>query len=334
MKTHNPQLKPLSLSFERITLISLLSLFVSSLFSQSYINTKWKQYSANPATYDNAASAVTSNGDIVTTANNLIGAATQIYLNRIQSNGTMAWQQNCTGSPSNNNYGSDIKADASGNIYTCGAYHNGTNYNYRIAKYLANGSLSWQQFYNGPGNNDDIPSAIELDNSGNIYVTGSSYGLNTMPDFATLKFSNSGNQIWISRYNFANLPDGASDICVDGSGNVFVTGSSATSFFNADVAIVKYNGNTGAQLNVYRHSYAGNGLDGAAEMCIDNSNNILITGSFDNGTKKFGTLKLSNSLAQTWFNTVTGAQTSEGNGIHSDNSGAVVSVGYRNNGAG
>ena len=330
MKT-TPSLKTSCLIWKKGTLFFLFTLFVNFLFSQTYVNTKWKQYSANPSTYDNVASALMTNGDIVTTANNLIGTATQIYINRIQNNGTMAWQQNCTGSPINNNYGSDIKTDASGNVYTCGAYHSGTNYDYRIAKYLANGNLAWQQFYNGPGNNDDIPSAIELDNAGNIYVTGSSYGLNTMTDYATLKFSNSGSQIWVSRYNFANLPDGASDILIDGSGNIFVTGSSASSFFNTDVTTVKYNSNTGAQLNVYRHNYAGNGLDGASEMSVDNSNNIIVTGTFQNGAKKFGTLKLSNSLTQLWFNTVTGTLDSEGYGIHSDNSGNVVSVGYRNN---
>lgn len=316
-------------------IITIFVSFVASVLpAQTYINVKWKQQVANPSVYDQVASALTPNGDIVTTANNLIGSATQIYLNCRQNNGSLLWQQNTTGSFSNNNYGSDIKTDASGNVYTCGAYHNGSNYNYRIAKYDSNGSLLWQQYYNGPGNNDDIPSAIELDNAGNVFVTGSSYGMNTLPDYATIKYTNNGIQTWVSRYNFANLPDVATDLKVDGTGNIIVTGSSASSFFNSDVTTVKYNGNTGSQMNVYRHSFPGNGMDLAAEIAVDNSNNVIVTGSFESGNKKFGTLKLSNSLAQLWFNLISGNQTSEGYGVDTDNSGNIFSVGFKNNGMG
>ncbi|MEZ4688824.1 MAG: SBBP repeat-containing protein [Ignavibacteria bacterium] len=69
---------------------------------------------------------------------------------------------------------SGMAVDASGNIYVTGT-SNGINYqDYLTIKYNNSGATQWIQRYNGPGNNDDVPEAIALDGSGNVYVTGGS----------------------------------------------------------------------------------------------------------------------------------------------------------------
>ena len=42
--------------------------------------------------------------------------------------------------------------------------------------------------YNGPGNDYDAAHALAIDNAGNVYVTGGSYGIGTSTDYATIKY--------------------------------------------------------------------------------------------------------------------------------------------------
>jgi len=95
---------------------------------------------------------------------------------------------------------------------------------------LAQVSEEWVKRYNGPANGYDYASAIAVDSSGNVYVTGNSYGSGTDSDYATIKYNSAGEEMWpsgVRRYNgLANRYDGASAIAVDSSGNVYVTGLS------------------------------------------------------------------------------------------------------------
>ena len=46
----------------------------------------------------------------------------------------------------------------------------------------------WTNWYNGPANRDDSAGALALDASGNLYVTGGSYGSGSYSDYATIKY--------------------------------------------------------------------------------------------------------------------------------------------------
>lgn len=62
-------------------------------------------------------------------------------------------------------------------------------------------TLDWAACYNGPANDYDAAQAICFDDSGYVYVTGSSRGgaLGTS-DFATIKYDPFGNEVWVRRY--------------------------------------------------------------------------------------------------------------------------------------
>ncbi len=133
--------------------------------------------------------------------------------------------------------------DGSGNVYVTGWSHgSGTNTDYATIKYSATGVQQWVARYNGPGNNGDDAASLAVDSSGNVYVTGGSIGSGTSIDYATIKYSTTGGQQWVIRYNGPeNGIDRAASIALDDSGNVYVTGSSADNLANyGDYATIKY----------------------------------------------------------------------------------------------
>jgi len=111
----------------------------------------------------------------------------------------------------------------------------------------ADGTPLWVNRYNGPGNYADEATAIAVDGSGDVFVTGYSDGgpsSGSLYDYATIKYSNAGVPLWINRYNGPGSgEDYAQSIAVDASGTVFVTGYSASTNtfpFNYDYATIAY----------------------------------------------------------------------------------------------
>jgi hypothetical protein len=73
-------------------------------------------------------------------------------------------------------------------VYVTGySIGSGSSYDYATIKYLANGDTAWVRRYNGPGNNEDRPTALAVDDSGNVYVTGYTWS-GTSNDYATVKY--------------------------------------------------------------------------------------------------------------------------------------------------
>ena len=140
---------------------------------------------------------------------------------------------------------------------------------------------AWVRTYNGPGNSVDKPSAMVVDGSGNVYVTGESFGGTTSADYTTIKYDPSGNELWVRRYNGpGNGDDRAFVIALDHSNNVYVTGSSYGNDTWDDYATIKYDPQ-GNELWVKRYNGPGNDFDKAIAIAIDGYNNVYVAGTSD-----------------------------------------------------
>jgi hypothetical protein len=162
----------------------------------------------------------------------------------------------------------------------------------------------WTNRYVGPGNGDHKPFSIAADSSGNVFVTGSSAALNSLPDYATIKYSSVGEPLWTNRYNGpGNTSDQPSAVAVGGNGNVFVAGRSEDINGRTDYATLAYS-NTGTPLWTNRFNGVANQSDSAVAVAVDNFNNVIVTGSsFGTNTHfDFATIKYSNAGAPLWTN--------------------------------
>jgi len=196
---------------------------------------------------------------------------------------------------------------------------------------------AWVRRYNGPGNGADWASAIAVDASGSVYVTGKSIGSGTSEDYAAIKYYSNGDIAWVRRYNGpGNSSDNANALAIDGSGNVYVTGKSIGSGTSEDYATIKYSPN-GDTAWVRRYNGPGNSSDNANALAIDGSGNVYVTGqSFSNSSNyDYATIKYYSNGDTAWVRSYNGP----GNGsdgalaITVDGSGSVYVTG-QNTGSG
>ena len=59
---------------------------------------------------------------------------------------------------------------------------------YATVKYNEHGAEEWVALYNGPGDGGGNAKCMALDGSGNVYISGSSLGIGTDDDYATIKY--------------------------------------------------------------------------------------------------------------------------------------------------
>ncbi len=134
-------------------------------------------------------------------------------------------------------------------------------------------SPAWTQRYSGPIGDADSAQDLALDPQGNIYVTGVS-GM-TARDIATVKYSPSGQQLWVRTYDGpAHLNDEGTRIIVRG-GFVYVGGTTTVASSAEDYLVIKYD-TDGNQIWTARR--AGAGQDQLRGLAVDVAGNVYVTG--------------------------------------------------------
>ena len=230
---------------------------------------------------DGAGGIVLDNAGNVYVTGFSVGAGTEsdYALVKYDSSGVEQWVARYNG-PDNSYDGSiAIVLDHAGNVYITGTSRgSATDDDYVTLKYGSSGVEQWAARYNGPANGRDGARAMAIDSSGNVYVTGSSQGLGTDNDYATVKYNSFGVEQWVVRYNGpANHWDDASAIAVDHVDNIYVTGRSVDADLEDDYATIKYS-SSGVEQWVARYDGPANSYDDSRALTIDNGANVYVTG--------------------------------------------------------
>lgn len=141
---------------------------------------------------------------------------------------------------------------------------------------------AWVNNYNGPSSSGDNFADMKVDALGNVYVTGSQFGISSST-IVTVKYDAAGNQLWAASYDGPGTgSDAAAALAIDASGNVYVTGKEFGNGTSNDLVTIKYDAN-GNQLWVASYNGLGNRQDLGNAIAVDGSGNVYVTGQSQTG---------------------------------------------------
>jgi hypothetical protein len=113
------------------------------------------------------------------------------------------------------------------------------------------GDTIWTRIFDGTGHDYDEINDVVLDKYNNAYVTGYSIGTNSGEDYLTMKYSPTGQQLGLIKYNYANGLDIAKGIVIDTNLNVYVTGGSWNGIVYY-IATLKYSNFVSVNISTYQ----------------------------------------------------------------------------------
>jgi len=249
----------------------ILIIFFIFLFSLTVISCSKKDDSSSSssaagtyqlATNDYANGVATdSSGNVYVTGGtkggldgNTSAGNTDLFVVKYNSSGTKQWTKQLGSSGLDSANG--ITIDSSGNVYVAGVTYGGLDGNTSagytdlfVVKYNSSGTKQWTKQMGTASN--DLARGVATDSSGNVYVTGDTYGGldgNTSAgynDLFVVKYNSSGTKQWTKQLGTSS-DDCAYGVATDSSGNVYVTGYTnggldGTNAGGYDLFVVKYN---------------------------------------------------------------------------------------------
>jgi len=227
----------------------ILIIFFIFLFSLTVISCSKKSDSSSSssaagtyqlATNDYANGVATdSSGNVYVTGGtkggldgNTSAGNTDLFVVKYNSSGTKQWTKQMGSSSRDSANG--VATDSSGNVYVAGGTKgnlNGISNSGRtdafVIKFNSSGTKQWTKQMGT--SSSDLANGVATDPSGNVYVTGGTYGGldgNTSAgynDLFVVKYNSSGTKEWTKQLGSASS-DFANGVATDSSGNVYVTG--------------------------------------------------------------------------------------------------------------
>ena len=190
-----------------------------------------------------------------------------------------------------NDYANGVATDSSGNVYVTGGTKGGLDGNTSagntdlfVVKYNSSGTKEWTKQLGSSGR--DSANGITIDSSGNVYVTGVTFGgldWNTSAganDLFVVKYNSSGTKQWTEQLG-SESTDTANGVATDSSGNVYLEGvtygrlNGISNSGRTDVFVIKFN-SSGTRQWTKPLGTAQNDL--ANGVSIDSSGNFYVAG--------------------------------------------------------
>ena len=290
-----------------------------------------------------------------------------IFIAKFDTTGSLEWVK--TYGDSSFDRGLDIAIDSSDNIYVTGYFIDTINFgggnvtvtdpssggsDLFVLKLNSSGEFQW--VYTVGGSNNDNGKGIDVDSSGNVYISGifkdtvnfgggdiTSYG---NFDIFVLKLNSSGVFQWVYHAGGTGN-DQAYPISVDTNGNVLVAGyffdtanftpASCTSKGSADIFVLKL---TASGLLNFIRCFGSSSVDYPWGVDFDSAGNAYITGGFSNtinfdcgnttssGSQDIFVMKLNSSGNCQWVYTVGDSDMDFGWALETDSSNNSYITGY------
>ncbi|MFH0991283.1 MAG: SBBP repeat-containing protein [bacterium] len=221
----------------------------------------------------------------------------------------------------------------------------------------------WAKSAGGTG--ADYGKSVSVDANGNVYVTGyfsspsitfgaTTFTSNSSFDIFVVKYDASGNVLWARNAGGPN-DDNSNSICVDASGNAYVTGFFQSPTITFGTTTLTNTDNSGFTANIFIAKYDASGnilwakSAGAAVQAdgrgigVDASGNVYLTGYFNGPSITFGSITVTTSGSRDivivkydasgnvlWAKKVGGPNVDQSNSISIDSKGNIIITGRFN----
>ena len=166
----------------------------------------------------------------------------------------------------------------------------------------------WTNTYNGQGDKSSVITSSATDQSGNIYLCGSTINIGASKDILVLKLNSNGDTLWTNVYDGpGNGMDEALAIVVDQNSNSYITGFQRGSGTGTDMVTIKYDAN-GQRVWVkpYISNINSDQTDKGNAIAVDQNGNVYVTGQSDSDATSvnnddYVTIKYSSTGTQSWI---------------------------------
>ena len=273
---------------------------------------QWSRWLGTPEADQAYAVAVNDDGDVYLTGYVHGVVPSDVFLTKYDPAGTMYWFKALGGEGYDEGLSLDV--DGLGNVIVTGSFEGdvdfgggvlstpGADWDGFIAKYDPGGSYLWSRRF---GDVDyDAGTAVKIDGSGNVYVTGYFQGsvslggaelvsMGSAVDIFLAKFEPGGDHIWSERFGGTSYESGYA-LAMDDHSNVFMTG-----YFNGTVNLGGQNLVSSGNVDIFFAEYNAEGVhvssarygdttgDTGQAIAIDDLGNRYMTGYYD-GAVDFG----------------------------------------------
>ena len=255
------------------------------------------------------------------------GTGGDIWVLKLNADGSLAWQKTYGGSSDEQAY--SIQQTSDGGYIVAGytTSFGTSDTDIWILKLDSYGNVDWQKTYGGTG--VDHANSIQQTSDGGYIVAGytASFGAGGQ-DIWVLKLNSDGSVAWQKTYGGSNY-DYANSIQQTSDGGYIVAGS--TGSFGAggyNTWVLKLNSNGSV---AWQKTYGGSTTDGANSIQQTSDGGYIVagqTGSFGAESYDFWLLRLNSNGSVAWQKTYGGSNYDVANSIQQTSDGGYIVAGY------